>query len=450
MEQKNRIMINMTPFVAAAVARNEHAYKVAEQMYNQCPAECEEQARKSPFYEHEAITACRTEYVIKARKVLGVFAQFKDEGVERVLRSGWRLVFNSISENGEISNENFKKSVQKRDNDAQIDAFYVAICVIYSRSQKIPDNLSPAMVELTKYYSRNGAGRLNMSMVTEKNKADARIAFRGADNNGIGAIFSDYDKTPAYKDAEALFLALSFYGLHYEDYVSGMRMNTADRGIAAYCAEGTGMPIQAVGAICLLGKAIQADREYVLNNNMGSLQAALADKERERRESVRDAEISREHCRSVLKENEAMCAKYEQMRLENEKLRKALEGTRKESQEIGTLRTALYKAQNPGSIESSKAETRSIENLRIVVAGGHETWARQMRLALPTITVIPADVTADPNIIRSADELWIKADYIPHKQFYKVAGLAKSSGVDICYFSASNIARCAGEIMAMR
>lgn len=57
------LKLDLRPYLAAAVARNDRAYQRGRVIYYEHLAECEAAAHKSGCISHRAITACRAEYL---------------------------------------------------------------------------------------------------------------------------------------------------------------------------------------------------------------------------------------------------------------------------------------------------------------------------------------------------------------------------------------------------
>ena len=84
---------------------------------------------------------------------------------------------------------------------------------------------------------------------------------------------------------------------------------------------------------------------------------------------------------------------------------------------------------------------------RIVVFGGHETWAKEMKPKLPNVRFIDREMVPNVDIIRRADTIWIQTNAIAHPFYYKITDEARKYGIPVRYFSFAGSVKCAEQIV---
>ena len=84
--------------------------------------------------------------------------------------------------------------------------------------------------------------------------------------------------------------------------------------------------------------------------------------------------------------------------------------TANEIQELHDLRE-LFFHQQEGTFDdqtpSSQIDFPYTSGKRIVVFGGHESWAREIKPKLPNIRFVDRTMAPNANLIRNADVIWI-------------------------------------------
>lgn len=162
------------------------------------------------------------------------------------------------------------------------------------------------------------------------------------------------------------------------------------------------------------------------------------------REELRE---TREKLKALQKENHLL----EQ---DANKNRKAAEQTREEAEmehrELLDLRELIYNLEN-GEEETEEVSDPAVSfpyvtKKRTVVFGGHDTWSKAIRPMLPGVTFIPRGQNPNAEMIRGADVVWLQANAMAHKDFYKIMNVARAHRVPIRYFGFASASKCAAQL----
>ena len=119
-------------------------------------------------------------------------------------------------------------------------------------------------------------------------------------------------------------------------------------------------------------------------------------------------------------------------------------------QELYDLRELVFRQQEGSydDVEPSKDVSFPYSSAsRIVVFGGHESWAREIRQKLPTVRFVDRTAAPNANMIRNADIIWIQTNALSHPRFYKIVDKAKKYSVPIRYFSFASPIKCAEQLV---
>lgn len=85
---------------------------------------------------------------------------------------------------------------------------------------------------------------------------------------------------------------------------------------------------------------------------------------------------------------------------------------------------------------------------RIVVFGGHESWAREIRPKLPNVRFVDRTMLPNAEMIRRADVIWIQTNAMCHSYYYKIIDEVRKYNVRVRYFSYASAQKCAEQIVA--
>ena len=84
---------------------------------------------------------------------------------------------------------------------------------------------------------------------------------------------------------------------------------------------------------------------------------------------------------------------------------------------------------------------------RIVVFGGHDSWAKEIKPKLPDVRFIDRTMQPNADLIRNADVLWLQHNAISHKYYYKIINEARRYHIPVRYFAYSSAVKCAEQIV---
>ena len=122
------------------------------------------------------------------------------------------------------------------------------------------------------------------------------------------------------------------------------------------------------------------------------------------------------------------------------------EQSAEERQELAELRELLYlqsNAQTDQPESEKEPELPYRTHTRIAVYGGHETWWKAIRPMLPDVTFIPRGQKPNPELIRNQDQIWIQANAMAHKDFYRLINAIRLYHIPVRYFSFASARKCA-------
>ena len=158
-----------------------------------------------------------------------------------------------------------------------------------------------------------------------------------------------------------------------------------------------------------------------------------------------------EKLRALQTENKQLRqAAYEASR-ETKDLRKKLEASehaaQADRQELADLRSLVFNRQEDTAEEpTSKVEFPYTARSRIVVFGGHDSWAKEIKPRLPNVRFIDRTMLPNAQLIRQADTIWIQANALSHAFFYKIITEARKYEIPVRYFSFASAEKCAEQL----
>ena len=220
----------------------------------------------------------------------------------------------------------------------------------------------------------------------------------------------------------------------------------------------------------ITGKKVQIPMLYCLNlmaqargqhSDWRMLKSYLTEEpEEEQAEAAEEVSVDtlREKLQAQRKELEGLKKRaYEAERtgreLQKKQEEQALDWER-ERQELYDLRELVFN-RSQGSFDEEAPSEEPTEDItypyqarqRIVVFGGHESWAKQIKPLLPNVRFIDRGAAPNASLIRHADVLWIQANALSHKKYYAITGEARKHRIPIRYFTYSSARRCAEQLV---
>lgn len=131
------------------------------------------------------------------------------------------------------------------------------------------------------------------------------------------------------------------------------------------------------------------------------------------------------------------------------KLESVETASREDRQELADLRELVFHQQEDTyfsePVETSIAFPYSPAQ-RIVVFGGHESWAREIKQKLPGVRFIDRTMIPNAELIRHADVIWLQTNALAHAYFYKIIDEARKHHIPVRYFSYASATKCAEQL----
>ena len=121
-----------------------------------------------------------------------------------------------------------------------------------------------------------------------------------------------------------------------------------------------------------------------------------------------------------------------------------------ERQELADLRELIFHQQE-GTFtdETPSPEIRfpCHTTQRIVVFGGHDSWAREIKPKLPDVRFVDRTVIPNAQLIRNSDVIWIQTNALSHAYYYKIIEEIRKYDIPLRYFSYASATKCAEQIV---
>ena len=224
---------------------------------------------------------------------------------------------------------------------------------------------------------------------------------------------------------------------------------------------------RAVAAMMILGEVQRRSRNWMFDdfsfdNLMGKVTGKL---DRDKPDEEKEADVSSDLAGTI----EKLKAENTALKKENDRLRQAAHAASREvkesqqniekleqeaeehTQELADLRELVFNQQNgeyekdtPDTTIAFPYETRH----RIVVFGGHDSWLREIRQKLPAVRFVDREASPNADLIRNADVIWIQANSLAHKHYYKIIDIVRKYNKPIRYFAYASATKCAEQVVA--
>lgn len=121
-----------------------------------------------------------------------------------------------------------------------------------------------------------------------------------------------------------------------------------------------------------------------------------------------------------------------------------------ERQELNDLRELVFHQQEEvyyEDAEDSEIVFPYTASKRIVVFGGHDSWAREIKQKLPNVRFIDRTMQPNAELIRRADVVWIQTNSLSHAYYYKIIDEVRKYHVPLRYFSYASATKCAEQVV---
>lgn len=430
--------VSFDPFVAVAIARKQKARSTINALYNAQPALCFAAAQRSKFKNHPVITGGRAEHQIMALRVLGILMVYEDNNVviSRLLRATNPRVYDKIKDAESVIS---LATAYVEFVDEPSDDFFDDMLLLYVYSKHLHKEID--ITEFEKCIGEVCAHQEDFKrIIVDSDIRRSAKKFFGC-SEIVGADALEEAANDAGVNLNEYFLSGEEAGIFINAYTRGITLTERDLAMA----HATGMPWQSA-LIRMLMLAIQRDKKFCLElaGQEGKAQKAIAQQEQKK------AEHEKQQLENVLKKNEAARLKLQtqiaMLQREIEKQNAEISQMKSEQQEISALREALYAAQEQDEgVVNVGIQVREIPN-GVICIGGTSAWARAMKERISAVSFYPVGVSIQNSTVRNASEVWFRADYISHSDFYRVINITRQCGIPVHYFSGQNLDRSEMEI----
>ena len=136
-----------------------------------------------------------------------------------------------------------------------------------------------------------------------------------------------------------------------------------------------------------------------------------------------------------------------------EKYEKAQTQAAAERDELARLRELIFQQVNAEEQASMEKEETLGEKFpymtqkRVVVFGGHDTWTKAIKPLLPNVVFVHRDQRPNADMIRAADVVWIQANALAHRSYYKIINVVRSNQIPVRYFGYASAVKCALQVL---
>ena len=118
--------------------------------------------------------------------------------------------------------------------------------------------------------------------------------------------------------------------------------------------------------------------------------------------------------------------------------------------ELHGLRETMFRTRSGETLEFDVKETAVRlpyqVRRRILIFGGHDTWSKSIRPLLPGARFFQRESLPDLNAIKGADVVWIQANALSHKFYYRIIETARRENIEVRYFGFASARKCAEQV----
>ena len=122
-----------------------------------------------------------------------------------------------------------------------------------------------------------------------------------------------------------------------------------------------------------------------------------------------------------------------------------------DAQELHDLRELVFNQlanESEEEVTTQRIQFPHRTSSRIVVFGGHDSWAKEIKPKLPDVRFINREMVPNSDLIRRADVIWIQANALSHGFYYKIIDEARKYDIPVRYFAHASATKCAEQIVA--
>ena len=172
-----------------------------------------------------------------------------------------------------------------------------------------------------------------------------------------------------------------------------------------------------------------------------------------KREASDDADAGRvaELTRQLKAAKQAAHEKEQLVRQLEEQLRDENRRAEQDRMELYGLRETLFRTR-AGEVSEFVTAENQIQfpwqvRRRVLIFGGHDTWSKSIRPLLPGARFFERESLPDLNAIKGADVVWIQANALSHKFYYRIIETARRENILVRYFSFASARKCAEQVV---
>ena len=173
----------------------------------------------------------------------------------------------------------------------------------------------------------------------------------------------------------------------------------------------------------------------------------------EEREDAPESEDADRVCalnRQLKAAKQALHEKELEARQLEDQLRDEQRRAEQDRMELHGLRETMFRTRSGETLEFDVKETAVRlpyqVRRRILIFGGHDTWSKSIRPLLPGARFFQRESLPDLNAIKGADVVWIQANALSHKFYYRIIETARRENIEVRYFGFASARKCAEQV----
>lgn len=429
--------------VAYALAVLPSAHSAIMRVYNRDRAKYYALARQSDKRNHPALFCGRAEHQIMAQRVLGILSSGEVENLCMILRSVNRRMYDELIQH-KVSEERILLDPFLRHIPSTASALTMYAQVIVAMGTCAINGIKVEQSPIIDMAVHSIEQRIQAAAYRKQpSRNEAAIArmreHLGADRfAGFGACYdASADRNERFW--ERIALVLNSEGIDPEQYTSDVALTPLD---ATLIAGDTPEESMACATLLLLARSIRLDRDFTMSLYREDKAIEVEAAQKEADQSKQEAEALRQRIRAL----EDALRDAEKAR---DAARAEADSHQGDAAELAALRDAVYQStQEQEPVKQVALPERDLSKLDVVIVGGHPGWARQIKEQLP-VRAWPHGTTCPASVLASADEVWIQAAYMSHKEFYAIINAVRRAGTTVMYFATTGVGKCVEQLKAM-
>lgn len=475
MVEKNKKIVDLTPFLAFSLATNPRTTKDLDNLYEKHKFKAYEYAKKSKYYNYPLLADGSIKRDVFARKALGLIELSKEKkdielnsDVINLFIKGWNSLFKYIEKTEVIDIDYIMKNIiKKKDNDDYYIGFTTATILFSEMLEKEIDpieykkEMSSFFYEYIEHLNK-GEKRFSYTFV-RKNKElfdkAKNIKNNFYDNfkifnntcDLVDLNINDEETADYCRSINVIFDSENMMLSSMSDNAPILEKDVIELAALYFIHNKNQNRVESTKFILFglhLKYAIKAYKElkkFYFENNKETLYIELNKHieniktlEEENASLKRKTEIL-EHENNKLKKDYKNTIEKENIILENniEKLKEQILQLEKDRKELIDLSESFFETDE--KIIDIK-ENIVIPKTKAVIAGGHSSWHNKIKTELPeTFIYIEGDNERfDTNLLDNKEFVFIYTKYMSHGFYYKLMGKCKKNNIKVLYITSSS------------